>query len=272
MSRALVIIAVAFAAACARHESAAPSRPLAAADEPTRTADDAVDDERAAAGWFGVVLAGDSVDIAAKSDARILAVRVAPGAHVKAGAVLVTLDRHLLQQRLSVARAELAEANERYARRQPLARADATISKEELSLSRMQVLEQRARVAELAQALADADVRAPFDGTVAARFVDGGALTAAGRPLLRLLSDAVPRVRFAVPPADAATLAPGAAVAVRVDGVAAPVRATVESVAPEIDSAARLVFVLARLDVPAARRGEVRAGQLARVRGDGEGG
>jgi RND family efflux transporter MFP subunit len=252
-------------AGCDRSKIAAHAAVPTASDDDTLAAEDSVVDEAGAKGFLGVVLAGETVDIAAKSDGRIAKLRVHPGDRVHAGAVLVTLDQSLLRRRLSVARAELAEANDRYTRRKPLANADAVISKEELSVSRVQVLEQRARVDELAQSLADAEIRAPFDGTVAARFADVGALTAAGRSILRLNSDSVPRVRFAVPPTLSGTLAPGQKVSVLVDGTGEPLVAVVESVAPEVDSAARLVFVLGRLELPPRRRSEVHSGQLARV-------
>jgi len=53
-------------------------------------------------------------------------------------------------------------------------------------------------------------------------------------------------------------------VSVLIDGVEEPVRAEVESVSPEVDAAARMIFAQARLDVPSLRD-ELRSGQVAHV-------
>jgi hypothetical protein len=75
----------------------------------------------------------------------------------------------------------------------------------------------------------------------------------------------VPRVRFCIPEAQAGKVAVGHDVTVAVDGVTVPLTAVVENVAPEIDSAARMVFAVGRLTVPAALSNDVRSGQVARV-------
>jgi RND family efflux transporter MFP subunit len=223
-------------------------------------------DEAANAPFFGVVLVGDTVDLAPKTDGRLESIRVKPGQRVKRGEILAQLDRRMLRQSLSVAEAQLVLAEERFNRRVPLAKGEGTISKEELSTTKMQMLDQRARVNELRHALSEADIRAPFDGMVASRFYDPGALTPAGRPILRVISASVPRVRFALPEAQAGALAVGRQVSVLVEGVKEPFSAEVESVSPEIDTAARMVFALARLEVPEARRDSLRSGQVAHVK------
>ena len=81
---------------------------------------------------------------------------------------------------------------------------------------------------------------------------------------MRLISADVPRVRFAVPHQVVATLKVGAHVAVTVDGLATPLQARVEKIAPELDAAAMAVLVEARFvdQLPpavAGRRAEVRA-------------
>src|SRR5262245_46293505 len=189
--------------------------------------------EPANAPFLGVVLTGETVEVAPKTDGRLEALLVKPGDRVKRGAVLAVLDRRLLRQNLAVARAQLSEAEERLARRVPLAQGDGTISREELSTTRMEVLEQQSKVNGLKQALAEAEIRSPVDGTVAARFYEPGALTQPGRPILRLISASVPKVRFAIPEGRVAAVAVGAQVSVVIDGMERPLVARVESVAPE---------------------------------------
>ncbi len=43
---------------------------------------------------------------------------------------------------------------------------------------------------------------APFSGTIAERYADGGTVVAAGSRVVRLISGDPPWVRFAVPPAE----------------------------------------------------------------------
>ena len=83
---------------------------------------------------------------------------------------------------------------------------------------------------DLEHALAEAEIRAPFDGVVAARFFDPGALTRGGRPILRVISSSIPRVRFAIPEPQSSAISVGGTVSVVVEGVKEPVRAEVESV------------------------------------------
>ena len=216
------------------------------------------------ASFLGVVLSGETADLAPKVDGRIESVLVRPGDRIRRGAVLARLDRRQMRRSVAVARAELQEAEQRLARRVPLAKGEGIISPEELSSTRMQVLDQRSKLNDLEHALAEAEIRAPFDGVVAARFYDPGALTQGGRPILRVISSSVPRVRFAIPEAQASAIKVGGKVSVLIDGVEEPVRAEVESVSPEVDAAARMIFAQARLDVPSLRD-ELRSGQVAHV-------
>lgn len=143
----------------------------------------------ALAGWMvavsGSVWAAESVELSTRVSGVVAEVRVKPGQHVKKGTLLLRLDKTVLQAQLDEARAE-----------QMRAQADAGDSKRELE--RVQELFKRtvsstseldaatlrhARAqASLAAAKArrviaqknvqDAELKAPFDGTVSA--VPGG--------------------------------------------------------------------------------------------------
>lgn len=246
-------------------------------------------------GFVGVVVPHEAVDLAARGDGVITAVRVRIGDHVTRGDVLATLDDApsrgelaVVRARVRAAMAEAAEARlaaddarDRRDRREGAsasarlglseealieARLQARQTRQRLAAAEARVAEQGARVAQLARGLDETVVRAPFDGTVASCFVAPGAAVARGAPLVRLVGADALRVRFALPEEQRGALWPGAVVAVAVRGVGAPLRAVVERVAPEVDAAARVVIAEGRLEVPPALAAVGLAGRAARVR------
>jgi RND family efflux transporter MFP subunit len=243
--------------------------------------------------FLGVVLATESVEVAARFAGRVKAVHVRMGDRVAAGDRLATLDTVALRQELAMAEAAadaqaaeagrqrlaVSEAGQQLARSRALAGQEvAVISAEDLAAAEFRereadlgaaaaqarLAERRAHIARLRRQIAEGEIRAPFAGVVAARHVDTGATVAEGSPVMRLISADVPRVRFAVPHQGVAALKVGADVAVAVDGLATPRKARVEKIAPELDAAAMAVLVEARFidQLPpavAGRRAEVRA-------------
>jgi RND family efflux transporter MFP subunit len=229
--------------------------------------------------YLGVIVAEESADISSRLEARLERLHVQVGDAVKQGAVLATLEAKALERELAVAEAEqlsaradlqvaelaLSEAEARLKRREaPQQLALGAISEEELATARYEqrlaaarregaqarVLEREARVAQLKQHLADATVRAPFDGLVASRYVDPGALVRPGQPLVHLLRAGIPQVRFAVPEEDARRVLRGLPVQVRVPETGLVLAGQVAHVAPEVDAASRMVHAIAQLEGP----------------------
>jgi multidrug efflux pump subunit AcrA (membrane-fusion protein) len=87
---------------------------------------------------------------------------------------------------------------------------------------------------------------------VAARYLDPGALVHAQTPIVRLISADELRVRFAISEDEALRFAPAVRIRARVAASGMQLDGTVESIAPEVDTAARMIFAEARLDPPAA--------------------
>lgn len=250
-------------------------------------ADDEPDDER----FLGVVLADESVDLLAAVDGRVLEMRVRPGDRVEAGQPLAVLDSESLEHRLTEARASLAlimaevysfEAQMGQTQRQLERRRSVAglYSREELESSEIlfetsryrfdvakaEEIQGTARVRELERQVSQAVVRAPFDGSIALRFVDPGTLANRGTPLLRLVSPQASRLRFAVPPDRADRLAIGASLRLEVASLGRNARAVLERRAPEIDAASEMVFFEARLEAPASGSGPaLPPGAVARV-------
>ncbi|HEX7971015.1 MAG TPA: efflux RND transporter periplasmic adaptor subunit [Thiobacillus sp.] len=141
------------------------------------------------AGWSlagtGPLWAADAVELTTRVSGVVEAVLVRPGQRVKKGAVLLRLDKTVLQARLDEATAELAraQADEADAQRE-LGRAQELFkrtvsSTSELDAATLRVARAQAALAAAAarrviaqKNLTDAELKAPFDGVVNA--VPGG--------------------------------------------------------------------------------------------------
>jgi RND family efflux transporter MFP subunit len=243
--------------------------------------------------FLGVVIPQDSVDVSSRFESRLVELTVDVGDPVREGQVLARLDTRSLQQELAAARASLQgaraeaqaaalaltearEKKERYFR--PRALELDVYSQEELATvryqestaaarlesARAQILERQAQVAELQQNLEDATLVAPFDGVVASRRISPGARIAPGEAVLRLLGTGGWKVRFALPEDAARELQPGAPVEMNVLQRELTLGGTVESIAPEVDAAARLVFATATFNQPPPE--EVSSGLVVHIR------
>lgn len=120
----------------------------------------------------------------------------------------------------------------------------------ELDLRRA-VAEVAVREAEAASLVATRDANrllAPFDGRVSRWFVETGERVTAGEPVVRVAAIDTLQVRFAVPAEDTPVLQIGDSVRVEPDdGVADPVEAVIEAIAPELDPSSQMTFVVAGL-------------------------
>lgn len=113
----------------------------------------------------------------------------------------------------AIAANELAGLEAQYAQaqsaaqqaRDALARSE-RVDSEELELRRLQVRQAENQLAQAQGALADAQVKAPFAGTVAQLNVELGEFIGAGSPAFRLVDDQQQLARFSVPPQDAQAL------------------------------------------------------------------
>ncbi|WP_437672782.1 efflux RND transporter periplasmic adaptor subunit [Sorangium sp. So ce131] len=242
--------------------------------------------------FVGVLVADQAVTLAAATEGTVESVRVRPGDAVRRGEVIAALDTRAARREVAVVEAsarsaeaeverasvDLAEARDALARREAL-HAQGLSSGEDLAkasfaqrsaaarvdVARARAAEARARVEALRGAIRDAALTAPFDGTVAARFVDPGATVLRASPVVRVIGGGEPRLRVGVRPAVAARIAPGAPVRAEIGGAGVVLEGSVEAIAPEIDASARLILVEARLRPEDAARARALAGESARV-------
>lgn len=227
--------------------------------------------------FVGVLTTGYSVDVTPKLEGKVEAVFVHAGDRVQAGASLALVDLHKTEQDIAIAKADLAaayadlrDAEQKWRRRIPLG--GSAISREELESAHAQAQTARARVAskqaslqQLNLAMRDAQLRAPFTGVIAARYVDPGAVAGPGRPVLRLIGEGDPQVRFAVPAEFAHELPPGRTLRVVVSSPAAVLAGVVARVAPEIDTGSHMVFAVGKVQIPAEMASRLSSGIVARV-------
>ena len=241
-----------------------PALPLTAATTPSG-APEARSTQTSDRGFVGVVVAGDAVEIESKVEGRVQEIFVKPGDEVRRGAPLARLDIQASTFELRIARAGLKDASGRLRRRLGLAKASPNaVTTEEIDANRREVFQNRARVAKLSESVAEATVRAPFDGTIVEAYLSVGALATPARALLRLVSRAAPRVRFAIPEESIAQVGIGQLVQVKMPGEPKPRVGRVTGLSPEIDAASRMVYAAAALD-DAPEVGTLSTGVMARV-------
>lgn len=123
--------------------------------------------------------------------------------------------------------------------------------------------QQRSRMTEASTRIAEAQLRAPFSGSVARRFVHPGATLGTGEAVVQLISDAR-LVRFAVPEERAKRVRLGDPVVVAFDDEGLELTGEVTTIAPQVEAGTRLVLAEAR--VPAREATALRVGTVGRVR------
>jgi RND family efflux transporter MFP subunit len=248
---------------------------------------------RPRAGYVAVIAARDTADVATELGGQIAAVHVTLGEAVKAGQLIATIDDRIAREDLAVAvaaqraaqaardsaRVEVEETRTRLETERALAaqgtsaraeldRATFAHEKAKAALDRAEaaLAEQAARVSQLRARLASARIEAPYAGTVSVRYLDPGATVAPGTPILRLIASDELWVKFAVPSEDARAIRVGEPVTVEVETAGIVVDAVVRHVAPELEPASQMIIAEAELALDAQARGQIKAGQAARVR------
>lgn len=226
--------------------------------------------------YVGVILPSQEATLSSSAEGLVEAVKVNLGDSVREGDVLVTLDsERRLRSQLAEAQAVVNEASQESARteaakdhaiaaaeRQKRAFADGATSEGELSNAQHQVVssqfqwegakakltEKQATVQRVTQQLKDAEIRAPFHGKVAARYIQKGERIQAGKPIFRLVGAAPPIVRFAVPQEFASALTSATTIEVRIDSDSRILQGKISRVAPALDPVAHMIIVEAILD------------------------
>jgi RND family efflux transporter MFP subunit len=221
--------------------------------------------------WTGVLTSRQAVDLAANFSGVLARMPVNVGDRLRQNDEVAAFDERALAKDLAMARAGLqaargehrravsqqGEARRSLERLQRLgerglglvaaeemekARAAYERASAEVSTARAKVAERQADCGKLALARSQATVRAPFAGVVAARYFAAGEQVPAGSRLVRLIGAGQAILRFAIPEGTR-EVAVGTPIRACAEGQGCRLRGRVTSVSPEIDPAARLVFV-----------------------------
>ncbi|MGH1342803.1 MAG: efflux RND transporter periplasmic adaptor subunit [Nannocystales bacterium] len=267
-------------------DTTAPTTPATAT---LREAPDAHD-----AAMLGVLVPASDVVLVARRFARLQQIDVQVGDAVARGDVVAQMDVRQDESEMVSAKAAWRSSSaefERFALELEQARAiredseqlEGLVPGAELRVQRLEeklararirsagasVSERRNNMNEASARLEEAELRAPFAGRIAKRYVDAGSTLDAGEPVVQLISSDW-CVRFAVPEARVGTLRLAAPVTVLFERPASSttveLRGSVRSIAPEIDPGTRLVIAEATLTPSAQQRESLRIGAVGQVR------
>lgn len=203
-------------------------------------------------------------------------VLVRPGAVVRRGEVLATLDcRNASASSLAVE----AEARAIDARQQAIAHESARVQtllaggfaspneaeqkSAETEAEKAQLAAERAKLASTTLEVSDCVLRAPFDGEVATRSVDPGAFVRPGTSLVSVIDRNTVRMTFDVPETDFDFVPPGTLVSIRIDAIGKTVSGAISRRSPSADPDTRTAHVEVDLvdperSIPVNTTGEAR--------------
>jgi RND family efflux transporter MFP subunit len=207
----------------------------------------------------GSVVSREDARVASEQEGRVTQVAEV-GTAVRKGDALAHLDEALLrlqeqqnQSEIGRIQAQLDYAQQQEARLATLMKNNSIAgSQHDEARSQRRVLEQelqRARVAldQTRHRLRNSTVRAPFDGTVAERFIQTGEYLNTGMPVVRLVNTQDLEVKAQAPVGLAARLKPGMRVNLR-EGESAEVAQVVRAVVPVGDESSRQFELRIALD------------------------
>jgi RND family efflux transporter MFP subunit len=259
-------------AAPAKAEAAAPVLEFLPSDLLTIT----VRDLRQTLAASGSLRAYNQAAVKARVAGEVRDVLVREGETVKAGQVLVRMDEADYRARvaqaegaLSAARGQLdIAAKARENNRALLDRGFISKNAYDTASSQYDIAQANVNAAQggldvSRKALGDTVIRAPIAGIVASRSVQPGEKVSADNKLLDVVDLGRMEMEVAVPTSDIIAIAPGQEVAVKVEGLAQPLPATVVRINPATQAGSRSIMTYLQLDNPQNR---LRAGMFGEAR------
>jgi membrane fusion protein (multidrug efflux system) len=164
----------------------------------------------------GTLTANMQADVAAEVEGQVTGIEADLGDRVVKDQVLARVRSDVLEAKLREAEASFEKASADEARGRPL-RDDKIISAQEYEQVRTALAVAKARSEQLRIEVERAAIRAPFDGSVAARLVDAGNYVRSGTPVFRLVQDDPLKFRGEIPERDVPSVQPEQQVRVAVD-------------------------------------------------------
>lgn len=181
-----------------------------------------------------------------QSQGVIVQVSADVGARVKKGDLLLRLESREQEQLLKMAEIDFRQAKNRYDRYSELKE---TLSLEEFEGYESAYLKAQANLAYQKAVLENRELRAPFDGVIAARHVHPGDLIErAQNGAFEIVDDSRIKLVISFDQRYLLSVKPGMSYEYRVDGEGMRRTAIIESVYPTVDSAARKARAAARTE------------------------
>jgi len=206
--------------------------------------------------WPGTVKSRTVANIAPKTTARIIEVKVHAGDKVKKGDPIALLDERDVKAQENAALAALAGANAQASRAQAdEQRTRGLYSKEAATRENFDaavagakeaqsaVSQANSAVAEIRTHLADTLLVAPFDGTVVKRLEEPGDMGLPGVPIVTLQTPQGLRLEADVPSTCAGRYSIGMNVNVRIDTLGQTAGAQIDEISPEVDPQTRTQLI-----------------------------
>jgi membrane fusion protein (multidrug efflux system) len=215
----------------------------------------------------GTVEPRQKTEIAARLLSTIQEVLVEPGAHVKQGDVLITLDDREIQAQLREVEAgrlgvesDLAVRQREFQRYQQMF-AEKAVSKDDFDrvegmylVTRSQLKRTDEQVNRIGVMLSYTKIVAAQDGIIADRFADPGDLATPGKTLLTLHNPNKLELHASVREGLAQDVTPGQKLTVHIDSLELNIEATVREIVPQADATSRSVLVKASLPVNSSKK------------------
>jgi membrane fusion protein, multidrug efflux system len=194
---------------------------------------------------LGTARANESIEVTARTTSVVTKINFREGQRVRTGDVLVELDSRQENADLSLAEAQLKQAENQYQRSKTLAVSQA-VSAADLDQLEANVLVARAQVQGARARLDRLSIRAPFAGTVGLRKVSLGDLVGPDTVITTLDDTGVIKLEFGIPENFVGDLKTGMSIAA--DSTVYPDRrfaGTVSSIDSRVDPVTRAVTVIA---------------------------
>lgn len=173
-------------------------------------------------GYAGIIMARRTSALGFERGGLVVQVGADIGKHVRKGDVLARLDTRVQRADLAAARASLhqRQAQTRIAA-STLKRQQTLLAKGHISAQHLEEINAKLDVARAAQNAAVAQIQtlkarlalsqitAPYDGVIAERYIDEGAIASPGTPVLSLVEDGILEIRVGIPSSRLGVMTPG---------------------------------------------------------------
>lgn len=215
----------------------------------------------------GALRALEEATVKARAAGEIQGLTRREGEPVKAGEVLARIDNtealakvRQAQQQALAAQAQVAIARRTQENNQSLvgqgfiSATALDTSAANLAAAEANHLAATAALDIARKGLGDTTLRSPLTGQVAARLAQNGERVSVDAAILKLVDLSGFEMEAAISPAGAASVRPGQSALLRIEGLSAPVSATVARINPSVQAGSRNVLVYLRLPATAGMR------------------